>query len=327
MRQKIIIGIHGLGNKPSRRVLEKWWRWSLCDGLEQVSPHDLRFNFELVYWAHYYHSRPLSIRVKDTTSPFYISEPYVPESPETKDHSISLWRKVGLDIIEKILDTLFLKNRLISLDMIGDWIIRKKFKDLDFYYHDIDDSKSEKDALTTTLVRKELAAALRRHRKKDILLIAHSMGSIVAYDTLTQVVPDIKIHTFVTMGSPLGLPAVMKKIFEEQDKDFRKEKKVSTPENIRDAWLNFSDLHDNVALNYNLADDYKPNSHGVAPQDFIVNNDYEVDGAKNPHKSYGYLRTTEVAEALYEFLSEKPSLLQRVVHWMRDLFEGEILDR
>lgn len=280
----------------------------------------LTFNFELVYWAHYYNSRPLSIRIKDENHPLCITEPYAPAKPENANQPVSKLRKLGLDFAEKVLDILFLRNRLVSLDIVGDWIIRKKFADLDFYYneHNVDDS--EIGLLAKTQVRKELASALQRHRKKDILLLAHSMGSIIAYDVLTQVVPDIKIHTFITMGSPLGLPAIMKKIFKEQGKDFRKEKKVATPENIRHAWLNFSDLHDNIAFNYNLNDDYKPNSHGVGPRDFIVQNDYEYKGNKNPHKSYGYLRTPAVAKAIHAFLAEKPTLWQRTLRWLMGLF-------
>jgi len=283
----------------------------------------LTFNFELVYWAHYYNSRPLSIRIKDKDHPLCIAEPYVPAKPEKANQPVSKLRKLGLDFAEKVLDILFLRNRLVSLDIVGDWIIRKKFADLDFYYHESNVEESEIGLLAKTQVRNELASALQRHRKKDILLLAHSMGSIIAYDVLTQIVPDIKIHTFATMGSPLGLPAIMKKIFKEQGKDFRKEKKVATPENIRNAWLNFSDLHDNIAFNYNLADDYKPNSHGVGPRDFIVQNDYEYKGIKNPHKSYGYLRTREVAKAIYDFLSEKPRFWERALQWLKGLFSNK----
>lgn len=278
------------------------------------------FNFELVYWAHYYNSRPLSIRVKDENHPLYITAPYVPANPENANQPVSKFRKLGLDLAEKVLDILFLRNRLVSLDIVGDWIIRKKFADLDFYYNESNVHANEIGLLAKTQVRNELASALERHRKKDILLIAHSMGSIIAYDVLTQIVPDIKIHTFMTMGSPLGLPAIMKKIFKEQGKDFRKEKRVATPENIRHAWLNFSDLHDNIAFDYNLSDDYRPNSHGVGPRDFIVHNDYEYRGNKNPHKSYGYLRTPEMARAIHAFLSEKPAFRQRALQWLMGLF-------
>ena len=42
------------------------------------------------------------------------------------------------------------------------------------------------------------------------MLIAHSMGSIIGFDVLTFLATDIKINTFITIGSPLGLPVIIK---------------------------------------------------------------------------------------------------------------------
>ena len=44
------------------------------------------------------------------------------------------------------------------------------------------------------------------------------------------------------------------------------------------------------------------NAEGVKPVDFEVYNTYEINGDHNPHKSYGYLRTPELAEAIRDFL-------------------------
>ena len=53
--------------------------------------------------------------------------------------------------------------------------------------------------------------------------------------------------------------------------------------------------------------DYDGNSNGVRATDFIVNNNYEINGVRNPHKSYGYLRMPEFAEVLDEFLKRDES--------------------
>lgn len=301
MSKKIIIGIHGIGNKPPKRLLKKWWKKSIREGLERIGHPKRFFRFELVYWAHYLYSEPLRPGVKNKDSPLYIQYPYVPSNSDVVRLTPSPFKKKWLDFVEKILDTAFLKEYgFINLNAISDFIIRTKFKDLDTYY----DKKNTKAGLhAKAMIRQELANTLKKHKKKDILLIAHSMGSIIAYDVLTQAEPDIKIHTFLTMGSPLGLPVIMKKILAEQHKEFKKEKKVATPDNILNQWHNFSDLNDKIAMNYNLADDYKENSHHVAPVDVQVYNDYEYQGAKNPHKSYGYLRVPELAKVIHEFLN------------------------
>ena len=140
------------------------------------------------------------------------------------------------------------------------------------------------------------------------------MGSIIAYDVLTKIVPEITIDTFVTCGSPLGIPVIMNKIKTEQE---NKDQSLSVPENITRRWYNLSDLDDRVAINYNLADDYQKNSKDVAIIDKQVQNTYEFNGEKNPHKSFGYLRTPEMSEIIYTFLCRGRSPLSV---WLTEQF-------
>jgi hypothetical protein len=46
---KIIIGIHGLGNKPPKTILTEWWGKSILEGLKKYNFHIPDFEFELVY--------------------------------------------------------------------------------------------------------------------------------------------------------------------------------------------------------------------------------------------------------------------------------------
>ena len=62
---KVIIGIHGLGNKPPLHILKKWWEMSLEDGLKGIN-HPFPMNdFHLVYWANFIYSEPLDLQEKD----------------------------------------------------------------------------------------------------------------------------------------------------------------------------------------------------------------------------------------------------------------------
>jgi hypothetical protein len=322
--KKVVIGIHGLGNKPPKKLLKKWWKNAIREGLKRIGHPRRFFKFEIVYWAHYLHPKPLNPRIKDPKNPLYLEHPYVPAHPKSVTHTPSLLKKKVLDILEKILDRIFLQeHRLINVDKISDLIISLKFEDLKFYYDRNVVEKTKTELSAKEAIRQELVKAPKRHKHKKILLIAHSMGCIIAYDVLTQEVPDIKIHTFITLGSPLGLPAIMKKIATEQNIDLKQEKKVPTPENLVKSWVNFSDLDDNIAINYNLADDYKENSHNVGPEDFMVHNDYEYKGIKNHHKSFGYLRAPEVAEVIHRFLSEeKRSPVESLRNRIKNLFRN-----
>jgi hypothetical protein len=64
---------------------------------------------------------------------------------------------------------------------------------------------------------------------------------------------EAKINTFITIGSPLGIPIVISKIAAEYKEKFSKDFIPSIPKNIIKNWFNFSDLRDKVAMNYNLA--------------------------------------------------------------------------
>ncbi|MBN2408030.1 MAG: alpha/beta hydrolase [Elusimicrobia bacterium] len=302
-RKKIIIGIHGIGNKPPKSVLKKWWSKSISDGLRTNGYPVKPFRFDLVYWADYMHPRPLDPRVRDRKDPLYVQRPYTPSSGTPGKFEESSFKKKVHNKIEKKLDRIFFEEHaFINVDKIADMIIRKLFSDLDVYYHK-EDIKRPQSASARDSIRNRLARVLRMHRKKDILLIAHSMGSVIAYDVLTRLAPEVKINTMITIGSPLGAPVIMKKILEEQGKDFRQEKTVVSPGNIEHKWYNFADLDDKIAFNYSLADDYSKSPRGIGPVDSIVNNTYEYNGVKNHHKEFGYLRTPEVSRSIHEFLS------------------------
>lgn len=305
-RRKIIILIHGLENKPLKDLLKTWCIRSINEGFERIGKSAKSFAFELVYWADLFYERPQDPLIVDESDPCYLDDPYVPgENLHSSEKKKAIKKKV-LTFLEKQLDDLFFDEKKgIKAEKISEFLVQKLFRDLDVYYHrncvvPAFASKKAKDEL-----RKRLSDVLHKYRRKKIMLIAHSMGTIISYDVLSHTAKDVHVDTFITIGSPLGLPLIMKKIFDERGMDFKKGVKTPTPENITRSWLNFSDLSDPVAMNYDLADDYAPNSRGVRPVDYIVDNDYTYRKKRNHHKLYGYLRASEVAKAIREFLENK----------------------
>jgi len=301
--RKVIIGIHGLKNKPSKRILQTWWKKSIQEGLKRLGYSNVNFFLDLAYWAPILYPEPRNLKIKNPKDPLFISEPYIiSENIFTHKKPRELKKKV-LDKIERKLEKVFFDEKsIINYDSIADYIIQSLFKDLDTYYHSGNALNSKCNVCAKDVIRLELAKTIKRYRNRDILLISHSMGSIIAYDVLIHLVPDVKINTFITIGSPLGLPIIIKKILQEQNINLKIENKPPTPENIKKNWFNFSDLNDKIAINYNLRDDFRKNSSGIGPIDFLVANDYEYKDKKNHHKSYGYLRSPEVAKVIYDFL-------------------------
>lgn len=301
---RIIIGIHGLGNKPPRKVLQRNWKKAICEGLKRRGYPVLPFRFRLVYWADLFHPEPLDPDITDKDSPLYEEEPYALSSLAKTREPGKLREKV-LSFINSQLKSLFLNDDMtINFKEITDDVIHKYFNDLEVYYCMSCLSTKARGKLVRDVIQEFLRRVLDRYRGEEIMLIAHSMGSIIAYDVMTQGSSPVDIDTFVTIGSPLGVPVVMSKIATEQKKRPMLRVKPRVPDAIKRKWHNLSDLEDNITINYELRDDFRKNSANIGITDHIVANDYEFEGKGNPHKSFGYLRTAEMADIMYHFLDK-----------------------
>ncbi len=309
----IVVGIHGLQNKPAPDLLSQWWKASMEEGFQVIHRPVPRFDFEMAYWAHHFHPQFQRIDITDEKSPMYLPEPYVPGAyfgPRAPQH---IQQKIAAELQKQMVHLFAGKSGFMNLRSIKDLVLHRMFIELDMYYnHNLTDIMG-REVPAKDLIRGELVALLRKHRKRKILLIAHSMGTIVAYDVLLNAVPDIPVHTFITLGCPLGFPIVMRQVRKELGLDPKSDAQLPTPPNITGHWLNFSDLEDVTCLNYNLRNNYAENARGVRPFDQIVYNNYECEGCKNSHKVYGYLRTADFTLALHMFLNiEGAGFFQRL---------------
>jgi hypothetical protein len=322
---KIIIGIHGLGNKPPKDLLQKWWRQSLREGFRCIDKPQVFFDFELVYWADILHEKPLDINITDPENPLFLIEPYLPGRQIDEEPQGPLRKKI-MGYLERQMDKLFLNDDMtLNFSSITDKIIKRYFKDMEAYYAFADPENKTDVKLRRDEIRNRLAETLRKHRDKEILLLSHSMGSIIAYDVLFHTVPDVTVDTFITAGSPLGLPVIIGRIFAEQQKKVANFDKVRTPENVKRNWFNFADPEDTIAFDATLNDDYAENSQNIRAIDITVRNNYENRGVKNSHKIYGYLRTPEMARVIYDFQHRgQPRMKQKLADRLNSLLSGFI---
>lgn len=316
----VIIGIHGLGNKPPKKLLEKWWKLAMIEGLKANNYNPVLPKFELVYWADIMYEEAQNILEEDVYSPHFLREKYI-EAPENFPIENHDNRKKLVDFIGEQMNRILLNEDLsLNFSFISDVIVSKFFKDLEIYYKVDCTAENENLCKAKDLIKGRLIKVLEKHKSDRIMLVSHSMGSIVAFDVLNFHVHNIPIHTFVTAGSPLGLPVVISKIAAEQKQTLPNDNTMLSPPSITNNWFNFSDILDKVALNYKLSDDFQENKNGVIPVDFLVVNNYELNGKRNPHKSYGYLRTPEFSKVLFEFiqlerLTLKHKVIGRITHY------------
>ena len=296
---KIIIGIHGLGNKPPKDILKDWWEKSILEGLNKYNFPARDLEFELVYWADILNKEPLLPEETNKLSSLYLAERYVPE-PIPLPEEPPGFRKKAADYLEKYYEKI-LVNGVMSLNhpSLTDLFIHFSLRDLEAYYSSSTIYYQGVKRLVRDVMIERLTDVLHKHKKKEILLVAHSMGAIIAHDVLTDHIADINIDTLVTIGSPLGQKYVLNKITSEQEGNLKNKLKV--PECIGKNWYNLSDLEDQVAFTHTLSEIYECNSKGLKVIDKLVKNNYMISGNRNPHKSYGYLRTREFAEIFSEF--------------------------
>lgn len=320
--KKIIIGIHGLGNKPPKYLLKKWWKDAMNEGMKTQGINKKVPDFEMIYWADILYDKPLNKWEKDHENPYYLDEPYVKASEfvEVEDHAF-IMKLTGF--ISNQLNKIFLnEDKTLNYSFISDYILKKYFRDLDVYYIEECNDKNDNYCKVRHLIRNRIAKAINKYKDYEICIIAHSMGSIVAYDVLNYIIPEKKINTLITIGSPLGLPVVVSKIAAEHNQLHKGEKNMVTPPGVTSNWFNMADITDRVAINFKLADDFTPNERMVAPKDFLVQNNYQVNGIKNPHKSFGYLRTPQFSKILSDFIGDETlNIRQRVLRKVHEFLE------
>ncbi|MFC1556593.1 hypothetical protein ACFL6I_12285 [candidate division KSB1 bacterium] len=308
--KQIILGIHGLGNKPPQELLKEWWVNSILEGMERIGKDRFSIPFDMVYWADEIYSEPLNPLIKDKDDPLFLDEHYTKGGSEEEKDRLSLRIKM-LSYIEEQLDKIFLNDDMsINFKDVTDKLIYHYYLDLETYYGENCASINNPECPAREAIQKRLINKLKQYKGYKVLLIAHSMGSIIAFDVLSDQKNDLSVHTFVTIGSPLGFPVIVGRAFAEQKKKDNRIKKPYTPESILKKWLNISDIEDKVALDHTLSDDYGENNKEVLAEDMLVYNDYEMEGKKNPHKSFGYLRTPEMSAAIDGFLTR--SIRERI---------------
>jgi lecithin:cholesterol acyltransferase len=283
MNSKLIIGIHGLNNKPAPDILRAWWLAAIDEGISRnCEGQGADLDLELAYWADLMYSAP--------AAPAEQAEPYIAAagSGPLPRAGMSLRRAAKTRIQEgvgKVLEKVL--GAPVAADAVRD-AVEARVPDLHRYKH----HRAIQDAIRERL-REPLHAAHARGRQ--IMLIAHSMGSIVAYDVLRAAdrsLPDLRIEHFVTLGSPLGLTEIKEIVA----------RPLRVPECVA-RWSNFADPRDYAARwDTRLSNDYRANSAGVSISDHLVINGYvSPSGKPNPHKIYGYLRTPEVSEMIASF--------------------------
>ncbi|MEV4511776.1 alpha/beta hydrolase [Dactylosporangium sp. NPDC049525] len=151
-------------------------------------------------------------------------------------------------------------------------------------------ARGEPDAAGATLDQR-VRARLRTHLEQGpAVVIGHSLGSIVAWETLHESAVDLPL--FVTIGSPLGMRSAVLPRLRPQP--------LWTPEPVK-RWLNFWDRDDILTGRPLLEEEFGRNSGRVRPVSARVDSD-----GLWVHPATNYLSQGDVAGPVAEALASGP---------------------
>jgi hypothetical protein len=188
--------------------------------------------------------------------------------------------------------------------LLGRWLARPVTRRLMHEANRYLKNRDGSGVAVRAVLREELDSAWRAGA--PLLLIGHSLGSVIAYDTLWELSrergPAQRVDLFVTMGSPLATHFVQRKVCGSHEHGAAR-----YPTNIR-RWTNFTARGDATALRPRLRPYFAEmlELKLVESLDDVVGFDNYFRGelGLNEHEAYGYLSQPAVGALIGNWLEK-----------------------
>lgn len=296
-RGPLILYIPGLKPKPEYSLHREQILRCMLEGVRRIDPataDEMERNkhfFDLVSWTYDFYGihRDINLDLADIDALLRKSE----ASTEDRNLATSLKRRF-IRWAYRAADHLpFLIPQIANED------VELQLRDLRRYAKNVDD--------IAELIRREVKIRLRAaaSAKRPILFYGHSMGSVIAYDTLWQLShepgEDVEIDLLLTTGSPLGQRLIQKKL-----KGSDREGVEKYPVNIR-RWTNIAAIGELTAIDMNLNNDFGEMIRLGLVEDIVdleTYNYYRMQGVLNVHTEYGYLVNEVTATVIRDWWRE-----------------------
>jgi pimeloyl-ACP methyl ester carboxylesterase len=169
--------------------------------------------------------------------------------------------------------------------MLDGLYIARWMKDVENYF---------RDATTRDAVRGLFRDVLANHDEPTIL-VAHSLGSVIAYDTLREY-PELDVSGLVTIGSPLSIDHFRRSLARTDEKAGN----LPVPSMLA-KWVNVYSELDPLALGSGIQRYFKgggPDGHGP------VDREAENTGYMDAHNPDQYLRSNVTARAIVAMIAQ-----------------------
>lgn len=160
-------------------------------------------------------------------------------------------------------------------------ITRDLWEDVYFYFYGETDGTPIRAAILDRMG--DALASFRPH-----LIIAHSWGSVISYDYLTNRGAGAECEGLITLGSPLGNDWVQEHLGV-----------TAYPPGVR-RWLNVFDAMDPATWPDRRISNDLPGPHGEhLIRDVEIPSVYDAEGKRNAHSWYGYLISEPVQNEIF----------------------------
>jgi hypothetical protein len=293
-----LIFVPGMKPKPPPQLHKRELLRALVAGLAWTRPEAaraLRDNpdwFTLVSWTHRFYGRYRDIALDIPGIDRILQQPEPSEEDVREIDSAArrvrrLWHLVG--------DALPFLGRLVARPEL-----RLTMIEVLRYFSDEDGIASEIRALLKTVLQQAWRADER------VLLIGHSLGSVIAYDTLWELAHEERdsgqVSLFMTIGSPLATRFIRRSL-RGSDRDGAER----YPSNIA-RWVNVSAKGEMTALRPMRPYFARMIELGLVESIEDVTelyNHFRGDIGLNVHMSYGYLAHSLVAEHIGDWLLQR----------------------
>ncbi|MFG3064848.1 hypothetical protein ACGFYM_40870 [Streptomyces sp. NPDC048231] len=282
-----VVAVHGVGNnfgaglsqsrtEELRALRSAAWARELSSGLG-IEPD--RFDLDFAYYADCLHGGPVRQGMNDG-----FEDPLAQELFDAWAYELQVPREVsqGHATVPLRAFSAWLAQRFDLAEGPLRVFIRMLFPEVAAYLRAEDDPRR-------IAAREAVAARIARHQPR--VVVAHSLGSVVAYEAL-HAHPELRPELFLTIGSPLALPrAVFERLLPSPQGAAPALRGARPPGVMR--WVNIADPGDPVAIPPGLGGFFD----GVAlDHTTVVGFHFDFHHAKN------YLRSSTTAATLAPYL-------------------------
>jgi len=289
-----IIFVPGLSPKPPAEAYRAQLLRVLLAALETARPRAARAlatrpdAFVLVAWTHLFYPEPRDVALDLPGIERLLTEP-----PTEKDRrEVASWT-LRLDILGRVIG-----DAVPALGRLANSALRAQLQDVTRYQRD--------EAGIGTAIRRLVAEQLESAWavRERVLLIGHSLGSVICYDTLWETgrerSAERRVDPFVTLGSPLATHVIRRAL---RGADARGAD--AYPRNIA-SWVNLTARGDTTAFYPRLEPRFREMLE-LKLVDSIVDhvdleNCFRGSNGVNAHEAYGYMFQRSLAEIVGDFI-------------------------